>query len=151
MIGWSRLSDRMAKLPVEKGITTTIDPKQVRSLTKNLKKIEGQLLGLESSAARRLKREGAAIFDDVDNMSPLDIRNNLKHYEEKLKEIDEPLYNQILQFRNKFNDDTFKLSKMKAASKGEEIRVTFADEIQSDVLQNAKRMEEKFKEALGIS
>ena len=38
---------------------------------------------------------------------------------------------------------------MKEAVKGAEVRVTFADEIQSDVLQNAKRMEEKFKEALG--
>jgi hypothetical protein len=149
VIGWSRLSDRMAKLPVEKGIPMAIDPKKVKSLSTNLKKIERQIIGLESSAARKLQREGAAIFDDVDNMSPVDIRNNLKHYEEKLKEIDEPLYNQILQFRNKIDADTIQLNKMKAATKGEEIRVTFADEIQSDVLQNAKRMEEKFKEALG--
>ena len=149
VIGWSRLSDRMAKLPVEKGIPMAIDPKKMKSLDTNLKKIERQIIGLESSAARKLKREGAAIFDDVDNMDPVDIRNNLKHFEDKLKEIDEPLYNQILQFRNKIDADRIQLNKMKAATKGEEIRVTFADEIQSDVLQNAKRMEEKFKKALG--
>ena len=149
VIGWSRLSDRKAKLPVEKGIMTTIDPKKMKLLDKNLQKIERQIIGLESSAARKLKREGAAIFDDVDNMDPVDIRENLRFFEEQLKEIDEPLYNQILQFRNKIEADTIQLNKMKEATKGAEVRVTFADEIQSDVLQNAKRMEEKFKEALG--
>jgi len=149
VIGWSRLSDRMAKLPVEKGITTVIDEKQLSTIAKNVKKIESQLIALESSAARKLKREGAAVFEDVENMHSTDISNNLKYFEEKLKEIDEPLYNQILQFRNKIDADTLKLNKMKVASKGEEVRVTFADEIQSDVLQNAKRMEEQFKEALG--
>jgi hypothetical protein len=45
---------------------------------------------------------------------------------------------------------TVKLQKMEATTKGQEVIVTFADEIQSDVLQNAKRFEEKLQKLLVI-
>ena len=41
-----------------------------------------------------------------------------------------------------------KLNKFKAMKEGQKITVTFADEVQSDILQQAKKMEEKFKEQL---
>ena len=47
------------------------------------------------------------------------------------------------------NSDAAKLQKMEAATTGQQVTVTFADEIQSDILQQAKRMEETFKEQLG--
>tara|TARA_Y100001963_G_scaffold151199_1_gene233611 strand:- start:356 stop:1309 length:954 start_codon:yes stop_codon:yes gene_type:complete len=49
----------------------------------------------------------------------------------------------------KLDEDALKLQKMQATTEGQKVTVTFADEIQSDILQQAKRMEEKFKEQLG--
>ena len=149
VIGWSRLSDRMAKLPVEKGITTVIDEKQLRTITKNVKKVESQVDGLYASAYSKLFRQGELDLRPVDQLNSREIKDIVNQYTFDLEALDEPLLKQIKQFEDKLTGDKFKLDKMKQASKGEEIRVTFADEIQSDVLQNAKRMEEKFKEALG--
>ena len=149
VIGWSRLSDRKAKLPVEKGITAAIDPKQMKTIASNVKKVESQVDGLYASAYSKLFRKGEIDLQPIDQLSKGEIKDIVNQYTFDLEALDAPLFQQIKQFENKLAGDKFKLNKMKAASKGEEIRVTFADEIQSDVLQNAKRMEEKFKEALG--
>jgi hypothetical protein len=149
VIGWSRLSDRMAKLPVEKGVTATIDPKQMKLISKNVKKVQSQVDGLYASAYSKLFRKGEIDLQPVDQLNSREIKDIVNQYTFDLEALDAPLLKQIKQFEDKLTGDKFKLDKMKQASKGEEIRVTFADEIQSDVLQNAKRMEEKFKEALG--
>ena len=66
----------------------------------------------------------------------------------RLRSVDEPLEQQILQFRMKIDSDAAKLQKMEASTKGQPVTVTFADEVQSDILQQAKKMEEKFTEQL---
>ena len=153
VIGWSRLTDRKATLPVEKttqGIETTVDPAMIRTLKRNQKTLDRQLKGLETSALRKLEREGLVDIDDVDNLTMAEIRNILDtDTMARLRSIDEPLEQQILQFRMKIEEDALKLQNMEAATKGQQVTVTFADEIQSDILQQAKRMEEKFKEQLG--
>ena len=153
VIGWSRLTDRKATLPVEKtaqGIAEQVDPAMIRTLKRNQKKLDTQLKGLETSALRKLEREGLVDIDNVDELTMAEIRNVLDtDTMARLRSIDEPLEQQILQFRMKIDSDAAKLQKMEASTKGQEVTVTFADEIQSDVLQQAKRMEEKFKEQLG--
>jgi hypothetical protein len=153
VIGWSRLTDRKATLPVEKtaqGIEEAVDPAMIRTLKRNQKKLDRQLKGLETSALRKLEREGLVEVDDVDNLTMAEIRNILDtDTMARLRSIDEPLEQQILQFRMKMDSDAAKLQKMEATTKGQEVIVTFADEIQSDVLQNAKRFEEKLRKALG--
>ena len=72
VIGWSRLTDRKATLPVEKtaqGIEQAVDPAMIRTLKRNQKKLDRQLIGLEFSAIRRLEREGVIELDDVDNLT----------------------------------------------------------------------------------
>ena len=154
VIGWSRLTDRKATLPVEKtaqGIEEAVDPAMIRTLKRNQKKLQNQLLGLEASAVRRLERDGLIELDDIDNLTREEMRNVLNETDSmaKLNSIDPALEQQILQFRMKLEEDALKLQKMEATTKGQEVIVTFADEIQSDVLQNAKRFEEKLRKALG--
>ena len=153
VIGWSRLTDRKATLPVEKtaqGIEEAVDPAMIRTLKRNQKTLDRQLKGLETSAMRKLEREGLIDVDDIDNLTMAEIRNILDtDTMARLRSIDEPLEQQILQFRMKLEEDALKLKNMEATTKGQEVIVTFADEIQSDVLQNAKRFEEKLRKALG--
>ena len=154
VIGWSRLTDRKATLPVEKtaqGIELSVDPAMIRTLKRNQTKLQNQLLGLEASAVRRLERDGLIELDDIDNLTREEMRNVLNETDSmaKLNSIDPALEQQILQFRMKLEEDALKLQKMEATTKGQEVIVTFADEIQSDVLQNAKRFEEKLRKALG--
>ena len=152
VIGWSRLTDRKATLPVDKtaqGIAEQVDPAMIRTLKRNQKTLDRQLKGLETSALRKLEREGLVDIDNIDELTMAEIRNILDtNTMARLRSVDEPLEQQILQFRMKIDSDAAKLQKMEAATKGQQVTVTFADEVQSDILQQAKRMEEKFTEQL---
>ena len=153
VIGWSRKTDRNATLPVEKtaqGIAATVDPAMIRTLKRNQKTLDRQLKGLETSAMRKLEREGLIDVDDIDNLTMAEIRNILDtDTMARLRSIDEPLEQQILQFRMKIDSDAAKLQQMEAATKGQKTIVTFADEIQSDILQQAKKLENDLREQLG--
>ena len=154
VIGWSRLTDRKATLPVDKtaqGIAEQVDPAMIRTLKRNQKKLDTQLKGLETSALRKLEREGLVDIDRIDDLTMAEVRNVLNEGDNmaRLNSIDPALEQQILQFRMKIDEDVLKLQKMQATTEGQQVTVTFADEIQSDVLQQAKRLEEKFKQQLG--
>ena len=49
----------------------------------------------------------------------------------------------------KIEEDALKLQKMEATTKGAKVVITMADEIQSDILQQAKRFEEDLRKQLG--
>ena len=155
VIGWSRLTDRKATVPIERtgsGIQLAADLASLRTIRKNQTKLYNQLLGLEASAVRRLDRDGLIELDDVDNLTREEMKNVLNEADNmaKLRSIDEALEQQILQFRMKLEEDRLKIIDLEAATKGKgKTIVTFAHEIQSDVLQNAKRYEEKLRAALG--
>ena len=158
VIGWSRLTDRKATLPVEKtaqGIAEQVDPAMIRTLKRNQTKLKNQLKGLEVSAYEKIRRSPTQNLRPVDEiMEGSDaasrmITEAVNSRMTFLEELDTPLANQIRQFRSKIQDDSVKLKDMEATTKGRQVIVTFADEIQSDVLQNAKRFEEKLRKALG--
>ena len=72
VIGWSRLTDRKATVPIERtgsGIQLAADLASLRTIRKNQTKLYNQLLGLEASAVRRLDRDGLIELDDVDNLT----------------------------------------------------------------------------------
>ena len=153
VIGWSRLTDRKATLPVEKtaqGIAKQVDPAMIRTLKRNQTKLNNQLKGLETSAIRKLQREGLIDIgsnDYIDDLTMAEIRNVLNQDDNmaRLNSIDPALEQQIMQFRMKIDEDALKLQKMEATTKGQEVIVTFADEIQSDILQQAKKFEERLR------
>ena len=154
VIGWSRKTDRNATLPVEKtaqGIAATVDPAMIRTLKRNSTKLKNQLKGLETSAVIKLKREFPEIMprDDIDTLTADEITTVLNNAMPRLRSIDEPLEQQILQFRMKIESDAVKLQKMEAATKGKKVVITFADEIQSDILQQAKELENELRQQLG--
>ena len=152
VIGWSRLTDRKATLPVDKtkaGITEAIDEKQIKTIQKNQKKLTSQIDGLYASAYEKLKRAGnIEDLPDIDTLTTSNIKDKVNQFTFDLQDMDEPLYRQIEQFENKLMTDNMKLDKFKQMKEGQQVKVTFADEIQSDILQQAKKMEEKFLKQL---
>ena len=150
VIGWSRLSDRYATLPkVEGGLADAVDLKQMKTIERNQKKLSSQLDGLYASAYQKLFRDGRLGLEGIEELDGGDIKTIVQREASVLNDIDKPLVTQISQFETKFNADAVKLAKMKEMLEGNKVTVTFADEIQSDILQQAKRMEERFKEQLG--
>ena len=150
VIGWSRLSDRKATLPkVEGGLADAVDLKQMKTIERNQKKLSRQLDGLYASAYQKLFRDGRLGLEGIEELDGGDIKTIVQREVRVLNDIDKPLVTQISQFETKFNADAAKLAKMKEMVEGSRVTVTFADEIQSDILQQAKRMEERFKEQLG--
>ena len=100
----------------------------------DLQKLKNQLKGLEASAYEKIRRAVDGDLTPTDEMNARMITETIDSRMAFLEEIDTPLANQIRQFRSKIQDDSVKLKGMEATTKGQEVIVTFADEIQSDVL-----------------
>ena len=154
VIAWSRLTDRNATVPIEKtgsGIQLAADLASLRTIRKNQTKLYNQLVGLETSALRKLDREGLVNVDlDIDNLTAPEISTIIDARVSDLESIDPALLRQIRQFKSKLQEDKNRIIELEAATKGQgKTIVTFADEIQSDVLQNAKRFEEKLLKQMG--
>jgi len=152
VIGWSRKTDRNATLPVEKtaqGIAEQVDPAMIRTLKRNSTKLKNQLKGLEASAYEKIRRALDGDLTPTDEMNARMIRETIDSRMTFLEEIDMPLANQIRQFRSKIQDDSVRLGEMEAATQGKKVVVTFADEIQSDILQQAKELENELRQQLG--
>jgi hypothetical protein len=152
VIGWSRLTDRKATLPVDKtkaGITDVIDEKQMRTIKKNQKKLASQVDGLYASAYSKLFRKGEIDLQPIDQLTSREIKDIVNQYTFDLEDLDAPLFKQIKQFEDKLMADNIKLNKFKEMKEGQKVTVTFADEIQSDILQQAKKLENDLREQLG--
>lgn len=152
VIGWSRKTDREATLPVDKtaqGIAATVDPAMIRTLKRNSTKLKNQLKGLEASAYEKIRRAPTQDLTPIEEMNPRMITETINSRMTFLEELDAPLANQIRQFRSKIQDDSVRLGEMEAATKGQKTIVTFADEIQSDILQQAKELENELRASLG--
>ena len=152
VIGWSRLTDRKATLPVEKtpqGIAEQVDPAMIRTLKRNQTKLKNQLKGLEASAYEKIRRAYDLDVTPLDEMNPRMVTESVDSRMSFLEDIDMPLANQIRQFRSKIQNDNVKLEEMEASTVGKKVVVTMADEIQSDILQQAKEMENNLRKSLG--
>ena len=121
---------------MNKRLVSTIDPKEMNTIARNVKKVGNQVDGLYASAYSKLFRKGEIDLQPIDQLSKGEIKDIVNQFTFDLEALDAPLFRQIKQFEDKLTADTFKLNQMKEAVKGAEVRVTFADEIQSDVLQN---------------
>ena len=152
VLAWSRKTDRNATLPVEKtkqGIELSVDPAMIRTLKRNQQKLKNQLAGLEASAYEKMRRALDGDLTPTDEMNARMIRETIDSRITFLEEIDMPLANQIRQFRSKIQNDNVKLEEMEASTVGKKVVVTMADEIQSDILQQAKEMENNLRKSLG--
>jgi|11_taG_2_1085331.scaffolds.fasta_scaffold02282_3 hypothetical protein len=152
VLAWSRKTDRNATLPVEKtkqGIELSVDPAMIRTLKRNSTKLKNQLKGLEASAYEKIRRAYDLDITPLDEMNPRMVTESVDSRMSFLEDIDMPLANQIRQFRSKIQNDNVKLEEMEASTVGKKVVVTMADEIQSDILQQAKEMENNLRKSLG--
>ena len=149
VIGWSRLTDRNGTIPGAEGLFTTADKKMLATLRKNQTKLYNQLVGLETSALRKLDREGFLNVDlNIDDLTAQEISTIIDARAPSLESIDPALLRQIRQFKSKLQDDLVKVKNLEQAQAGSKVIVTFADEIQSDILQQAKKLELDLKEQI---
>ncbi len=148
VIGWSRLTDRNGTIPGAEGLFTAADKKMLATLKKNQTKLNNQLVGLETSALRKLEREGLVDIDRIDDLTADEISQIINSRTLDLERIDEPLLKQIRQFKSKMQDDLVKIQNLDKIQSGSKVVVTFADEIQSDILQQAKKLELDLKEQI---
>ena len=159
VLGWTRSSDRPAYDPsaTDSGIGK-LGKKEVNTLNKNIDKVMDQTKALKISALNKIKNSEdpaiSTLFDiDLDvpleNLPMKDINDYYARFDNLVQEIDEPLYNQIRVFGEKLIKDIEKLEMHNQAIQGNKFMVTFADEIQSDILQQAKKFEEKLTKQLG--
>ena len=149
VIGWSRLTDRNGTIPGAEGLFTTADKKMLATLRKNQTKLYNQLVGLETSALRKLDREGLVNVDlNIDDLTAPEISTIIDARVSDLERIDPALLQQIRQFKSKLQDDLVKVKNLEQAQAGSKVIVTFADEIQSDILQQAKKLELDLKEQI---
>ncbi len=152
VLAWSRKTDRNATLPVEKtpqGIELSVDPAMIRTLKRNQTKLKNQLKGLEASAYEKIRRAPTQDLTPIEEMNPRMITETINSRMTFLEELDAPLANQIRQFRSKIQNDNVKLEEMEASTVGKKVVITMADEIQSDILQQAKEMENNLRKSLG--
>ena len=150
VIGWSRLTDRNGTIPGAEGLFTAADKKMLATLRKNQTKLYNQLVGLETSALRKLDREGLVNVDlNIDDLTAQEISTIIDARVSDLERIDPALLQQIRQFKSKLQDDLVKVKNLEQAQAGSKVIVTFADEIQSDILQQAKKLELDLKEQIG--
>ena len=154
VLGWTRSSDRLAinPDPVATDGIGSLAAKELETLTKNIDTVGNQARELKLSALKKLSEEDPYIksyFDDglVDN--DVSINRLYTNNADELKAQDRALYNQIEAFDDKLYKDAEKLKVHNNSSQAGYINVTFADEIQSDILQQAKKFEEKMTKALG--
>jgi len=158
VLGWVRSSDRPGYDP---NVTTEgigkLGKKEVETLNKNIATVTDQTDQLKISAIANLADRSAEVKQFIEteldyplaNLPSKDLTTLYNRLGPEISEMDSALYNQIKAFDEKLLKDTEKLKLHTDAVDGNKFTVTFADEIQSDILQQAKRFEEKMTKQLG--
>lgn len=158
VLGWTRSTDRLAYDPsaATSGIGK-LGKKEVETLTKNIQTVGEQTDQLKMSAINNLADRSNEVkqFIETELDTPLealpskDLTTIYNRLGPEIEQMDAALYNQIKAFDEKLANDTQKLNIHQQAVDGNKFTVTFADEIQSDILQQAKKFEEKLTKELG--
>ena len=137
VIGWSRLTDRYGKLPqkVEGPQTKVNVSKLKKERTKNNATVRGLMAEAETKLQRLAHRRGMnqADIEEITINTPEDIVK----YKDQLDEISPGLIDQMDEITVRNRDITGEISKAETPSAEGVVRVTFADEIQSDLMQAA--------------
>ncbi len=154
VIGWTRLTDRYGFVPPKvEGPQTKIN---VSKLTKEKTKNERSLQGLYAEARNKIERlanqRGMSQADINDIM--IDFGGDtpklsiIAKYADQLDEISPGLVNQMDELVVKNNALQEQITKASGVDPSGVVRVTFADEIQSDLLQAAAMRKQQLTAAL---
>ena len=154
IVGWTRLSDRYGFVPPKvEGPQTKIN---VNKLTKEKTKNERSLQGLYAEARSKIERlanqRGMSQADINDMMidfgSDIPKLSVIAKYADQLDEISPGLVNQMDELVVKNNALQEQITKASGVDPSGVVRVTFADEIQSDLLQAAAGRKQQLAAAL---
>jgi hypothetical protein len=154
IVGWTRLTDRFGFVPPKvEGPQTKIN---VSKLTKEKTKNERSLQGLYAEARSKIERlanqRGMSQADINDIMidfgSDLPKLSIIAKYADQLDEISPGLVNQMDELVVKNRELQEQITKGSGVDPSGVVRVTYADEIQSDILQAAAMRKQQLAAAL---
>ena len=138
VIGWSRLTDRMGFIPPKIASPQT-SKSAITKMKKNINKLQAQQSGLFAEAQSKIQRLGFQKgFNqaDIDELL-IDSIEDVVKYKNQLDEISPGMVDQMDELSGSINKLKTDIAKAETPSAEGFVRVTFADEIQSDLLQEA--------------
>ena len=144
VVGWTRLSDRQAILPAKLGAPKT--QSKVPGLTRERERAQRQVAGLYAEAINKLNREGVRrgfSQGDLDELSQLSLEQIQSEYANTLNRLSPGLLDQMDELIVKVRDLDAEIAKGSSVDTSGIVKVTFADEIQSDIMQAAAGRKQK--------
>jgi len=154
IVGWTRLTDRFGFVPPKvAGPETKINVRQLtREKTKNERSLQGLYAEAKNKIGRLANQRGMSAADQNDIL--LDFGGDtpkmsvIAKYADQLDEISPGLVDQMDELVVKNRELQEQLTKASAVDPSGVVRVTFADEIQSDLLQAAAGRKQQLAAAL---
>ena len=144
IVGWTRLTERQAILPTK--LAAPQAASKVPGLTRERDRVQRQLSGLYAEAINKLNREGVRRGlnqADLDIINDLSLERMLVDYGDSLNEISPGLVDQMDELIVKARDLDSEIAKGSTVDTSGVVRVQFADEIQSDIMQAAAGRKQK--------
>jgi len=144
VVGWSRLTDRNAILPTK--ISAPKTESNIPGLTRERERAQRQVAGLYAEAINKLNREGVRRGlpqGELDELSQLSLEQIMTQYGDTLNQLSPGLLDQIDDLIVKVRDIDDQITKGSNIDTSGVVRVAFADEIQSDIMQAAAGRKQK--------
>ena len=144
IVGWTRLTERQAILPTK--LAAPQKASKVPGLTRERERAQRQVAGLYAEAINKLNREGVRRGlnqADLDLINELSFEQMLTDYGDTLNELSPGLVDQIDELIVKVRDLDSEIAKGSTVDTSGVVRVQFADEIQSDIMQAAAARKQK--------
>ena len=154
IVGWTRLTDRFGFVPPKvAGPETQINIRQTtKELNKNKRSLQGLYAEARSKLARLANQRGMSQRDindiDIDFGSDTPKLSVIAKYADQLDEVSPGLVNQMDELVVKNNELQEQINKASGIDPSGVVRVTYADEIQSDILQAAAMRKQQLAAAL---
>ena len=154
IVGWTRLTDRYGYVPPKvTGPETQINLRQTtKELNKNQKSLKGLYAEARSKLARLANQRGMSQADindiDIDFGSDTPKLSVIAKYADQLDEISPGLVDQMDELIVKNRGLQEQINKASGVDPSGVVRVTFADQIQSDILQAAAMRKQQLAAAL---
>ena len=144
VVGWTRLSERRALLPAK--LDAPADRSKIPGLTRERERAQRQVAGLYAEAINKLNREAVRrnlSQDDINFINQLSLEEMLSEYGDTLAQISPGLLDQIDDLIVKVRDLDSEITKASTVDASNVVKVLFADEIQSDIMQAAAGRKQK--------
>ena len=154
IVGWTRLSDRYGFVPLKvAGPETKINLRQItKEKTKNERSLQGLYAEARSKMERLANQRGMSQADINDIMidfgSDTPKLSVIAKYADQLNEVSPGLVDQMDEIVVKNRELQEQITKASGVDPSGVVRVTFADEIQSDLLQAAAGRKQQLAAAL---